>query len=91
VSVRSKEEDALTIRLKVLYFAYIREVAGVSRESISYTNNSTLGEFITKLGKIHPRLLELNFQVAVNRTIAGRRLHLKDGDEIAIIPPVTGG
>ena len=90
MSARSKQ-GALTIKLKVLYFAHMREIAGVSRESISLTNNSTLGELMTKIGTIHPRLLEFNFKVAVNRSVAGRRLHLKDGDEIALIPPVTGG
>ena len=89
--VRSKDEDALTIRLIVLYFAHAREIAGVSRESISLTTNSTLGELITKIGTIHPRLLELDFRVAVNRRVVGKRLHLKDGDEIAFLPPVTGG
>ena len=91
MSARSKDEDSSTIRLKVLYFAYIKEVAGVSGESIFLTNNSTLGELITKIRTIHPRLLEFSFKVAVNKSVAGMRLHLKDGDEIALIPPVTGG
>jgi molybdopterin converting factor subunit 1 len=91
VSARSKDEDASTIRLKVLYFAYMREIAGIPRESIFLTNNSTLGELMTKIRTIHPRLLEFNFKVAVNKSVAGMRLHLKDGDEIALIPPVTGG
>lgn len=89
--VRSKDEGALTIRLKVLYFAYAKEIAGVPRESISLTKNSTLGELITKIGTIHPRLLEFDCRVAVNRSVARRRLLLKDGDEIAFLPPVTGG
>lgn len=91
MSARIKNEDASNIRLKVLYFAYIREIVGVTRESIFLTKNSTLGELMRKIHTIHPRLLEFNFKVAVNKSVAGMRLHLKDGDEIALIPPVTGG
>jgi len=91
VRVRSKSKGTLTLRLNLLYFASLREVTGVSSEIIYLANKSTLAELVTEIGVIHPGLIDLNFQVAVNRRMAAGRLHLQDEDEIAIFPPVTGG
>ncbi len=89
--MRNRTQGTMTIRLSVLYFAQVREATGVSSEMIAMTINSTLAELVNKVVDIHPRIFDFRFQVAVNRKKVGSKSRLKNGDEVAIFPPVTGG
>lgn len=82
------------IRVKVLYFAYVREVAGTSNEEFMLTEPAYIADIFSKVTAAHPRIAQLNevIKIALNRKIIlQRRTVLNDGDEVALIPPVTGG
>lgn len=80
--------------LTVLYFARLRESLGLAREEI--TLQASVGELLDLLrarGTLWQELLNdaKNVRVAVNQDLAARDTPLKDGDEVALFPPVTGG
>jgi molybdopterin synthase catalytic subunit len=72
---------AVTVRL----FAGLRERAGWSRRELEAATVADVWPALG-LGDEPAGLL-----YAVNREYAGRELELRDGDEVALIPPVSGG
>ena len=74
----------VTVRL----FAGLRERAGASSRPLELGDGAVVADVwpALGLGDEPPGLL-----YAVNRTYAGREVTLADGDEVALIPPVSGG
>jgi molybdopterin converting factor subunit 1 len=91
--IRIENKTISTIRVKVLYFAQVREAAGIRGEEIILLKDSTLKNLISKIEENHPGILQhkKDIQLAVNRNVAGKNLSLKEGDQIAVFPPVAGG
>ncbi len=82
-----------TMDLSVLYFATIRDRAGVKKEKISLEENATVADLKRAVVSRHPNLSEtLETSIcAVNREFAMDEQVLQAGDEIALFPPVSGG
>lgn len=81
------------MRVRVLYFGPMKAVARKSRESVELDDDASMATLIEKLKKMHPGMKEREFAVALNsRPIAVKRTtKLHDGDEVALIPPISGG
>jgi molybdopterin converting factor subunit 1 len=80
------------VELKVLYFGVSRDQTNKDEEDLDVRENLTAGEFKKKLMDLYPKLEDIqSFALAVNETYADDGLMLKEGDTIAIIPPVSGG
>lgn len=81
--------------IKVLYFASVKERLGLGSEAFEYKNGLTLSLLITKISERHPELRALmaakRFLYAVNQEVADLSTTLKDKDEVAILPPLSGG
>ncbi len=81
----------------LLYFARLREVLDVASERIALpvTVDSTeqLIAWLRQRGETWQREFApgKNFRIAVNQQMAEANTSVKDGDEIALFPPVTGG
>ena len=82
-----------TIKVNVLYFAQVREATGIREEKVMLVKDSTVDNLISKIEENHPRILRLkvNIQLAVNCNTGDKNLSLKEGDQIAVFPPVAGG
>ncbi|MFN2627980.1 MAG: molybdenum cofactor biosynthesis protein MoaE [Gaiellaceae bacterium] len=74
------------MNVTVKLFAGLRERAGWSEREVGGVAQVADVWPALGLGEEPPGLM-----VAVNRTYAGREDHLSDGDEVAFIPPVSGG
>jgi MoaE-MoaD fusion protein len=74
--------------VSVRLFAGLREHAGVRDRQVELPEGARLGEVwnALELGTEPPGLL-----YALNRSYAARDVALTDGDEVALIPPVSGG
>jgi molybdopterin synthase catalytic subunit len=76
------------VRVRVKLFAALRERAGGGERELELGEGSTLGDVWPRL-ELGPEPDGLLY--AVNREYAARDRPLGDGDEIAVIPPVSGG
>ncbi len=79
--------------LRILYFATMRDLAGVREETVSLPDGLRVRDLKSLLGGKHPQLIKaFNSAIfAVNREFAVDDHPLKEGDEVAIFPPVSGG
>ncbi len=83
--------------LTVLYFARLRESLGLAREEIALpvnlTNVGQLLDFLRARGAPWQDVLgdAKTVRVAVNQDLATNDMPIKDDDEVALFPPVTGG
>ena len=80
--------------VRVLYFAGLREAFGCAGEAIELPANvATVGalrDFLVGQGRDKLASAK-NLRCAVNQEMAGPEVAIKDGDEVAFFPPVTGG
>lgn len=81
------------MRVTVRYFAVVREVLGQDHEEHELPEGTTVGQFLDNLITRQPILegLRRSMLVMVNRRYAKPDQLLSDGDEVALIPPVSGG
>jgi molybdopterin synthase sulfur carrier subunit len=84
------------MRFTVLYLARLREVLGRGNEQIELPDASTVATLVDLLrDRGGPWAAELApgraVRVAVNQDMADLTAALRDGDEVALFPPVTGG
>jgi molybdopterin converting factor subunit 1 len=81
------------MNVNVLLFAAARDLAGSDVVTVRLTPGSTVGELRARLARDCPPLAELlaKSAVAVNHDFADDSRSLSPNDEIAIIPPVSGG
>ena len=78
-------------QVRLLYFAMLRESAGVSGEELGTTSN-TIRELYAELRISRGfALADTDLRVAVNGEFADLDDILREGDEISFIPPVSGG
>lgn len=81
--------------IKVLYFASVKEKLGIESEFFECQEGLTLARLITRISEKHPELRTLTVTkrllYAVNQEVSGLSATLKDGDEVAILPPLSGG
>jgi molybdopterin synthase catalytic subunit len=79
-----------TLSVKVRFFAHYRERAGDRSRQVDLPAGSTVGDLLRALAGQGTELPG-EASVAVNHAYAGRDQALSDGDEVAFIPPVSGG
>lgn len=81
------------MRITVRFFAILKDHAGTDQTVLDLTPGSTVEHAIQTIKGCHPAIAkDLNRAAfAVNRSYVKAQAILKDGDELALIPPVSGG
>lgn len=79
------------MKVKILYFGLIEEALAVSNEEMTIGEQTSLVEFTTSLVRKYPILSQLNYQIAIDKKLAPTKIVLKEGSEIALLPPFAGG
>ena len=81
------------ISVNVKLFAMIRDLAGTSSLSITLPERSSASTLMSALLDRYPQLSawQHHIRIAVNREYVGHDYILTSEDEVAIIPPVSGG
>lgn len=96
----SYSETTKVITIKVLFFASAREAAGnISETTIQLEDASTTTTTTGirhALANLYPGLADMvldetNLTLALNEEYVTQEMPLKDGDTIALIPPISGG
>ena len=83
----------LAIAVRALLFARLREQAGTESEALELPGGSTLADVYEALRRIHPGLEPERglVRVALNWEFSDWAAPVAQGDEVAFIPPVSGG
>jgi molybdopterin synthase sulfur carrier subunit len=77
---------------KILAFGVVKEIMGGALNDVAFDDGITVEALKSKLEEQFPRLKQLTtFMIAVNGEYATAGQVIKQGDEVAIIPPVSGG
>ena len=81
------------MRIKVLLFASLADIVGSRKLTLDVGDDTALGEILEQLESSYPGLKDYRslLLTAVNEEYADRSHTVRDGDEIAIFPPVSGG
>jgi molybdopterin converting factor small subunit len=83
---------AVAIAVRTRYLARLRELAGVELEVMHATIGATLGDIYDAARAKHTSLPDRSaVRGAINLEFANWGSRVSDGDEIAFIPPVSGG
>jgi molybdopterin converting factor subunit 1 len=81
------------MKVKVKFFAILRERAGTSEFIKEIQEGSTVADLWSALQRDYPKLAVPGIRLlyAVNRDYVTPERILKDADEVVFIPPVSGG
>ena len=94
MSISARKQRAETqLRVKVRFFALYRERAGISHLDLELAQGSSVSHMVAEVRRMFPALAppSVDIAVGVNSEYAGPDTVLSDGDEVALIPPVSGG
>ena len=85
--------DTNPIRLNVLFFGRLKDAIGHGQESIEIPAESSIEDLFAQCVARYPGLAEHRRAIAVsrNREFAAWSTALQPGDEVAFLPPVSGG
>ena len=77
------------------YFASLRSIAGKEEERLDLGNETTVQKLSELLAKTTPQIGEMiqgkKILVSVNQDVAALDTVIHDGDEVAFLPPFSGG
>ena len=81
------------MRVRVKFFAILRERAGTGEASKEIAEGSTVAELWRQLQKDYPKLdvPGIRLLYAVNQNYVALDHKLSDNDEVVFVPPVSGG
>jgi sulfur-carrier protein len=77
------------------YFASLRAIAGREEERLDVGSETTVQQLSETLSKTAPQIGEMiqrkRIMVSVNQDVADLTTVIHDGDEVAFLPPFSGG
>jgi molybdopterin synthase catalytic subunit len=81
------------VRVKVLFFGVLKDISGVSEQELDVAEGSRIESVFEHYAERRPKLRELSASIvaARNHRFAARDEAVETGDEIAFLPPVSGG
>ena len=80
------------MNLKILAFGITKDIVGGSQIEVEIPEGSNLNSLKEQLLKTYPAMEELaSILIAVNNEYGEEEQILRGNDEIALIPPVSGG
>jgi molybdopterin converting factor small subunit len=92
------------VQVKLIYTTQLKDALGCAGEPVELSDSATLGELLDELGRRHgdtfqefvwaaPGKLRASMIICIGNTTAHAELTtvLRDGDEILLLSPVSGG
>lgn len=83
----------MSVSVRVLLFSVLREGVGTGELAVALPEAATGADLLDRLGADHPEVARHRpvVRLAVNRRYVPTDTVLADGDEVALITPVSGG
>ncbi len=81
------------MRVRVLYLGMLKDIAGRDKEELQMPQSAQLSDLFAEVQRRVPQLAELasSIALAVNYEYSGPATPLQENDEVALLPPVSGG
>jgi MoaE-MoaD fusion protein len=81
------------MQVKLLFFATLKDIVGARHLELDLPAGSTVNDLLTRLESSYPRFKDYRpvLLTAINEDYVDKNARIKDGDEVAIFPPVSGG
>lgn len=81
------------MRVRVLFFGRLKDIVGRSEEDAELSDGARVEDLFARYGRSFPELAQFRASVvaSVNQEFAEWRSPLSSGDEVAFLPPVSGG
>src|SRR5580693_1775952 len=81
------------MQVRVLFFGMLKDLSGRGSDLLNLPETATPGDVFIHYEQRIPALRELatSIAISINQEFAGPDAKLKEGDEIAFLPPVSGG
>jgi MoaE-MoaD fusion protein len=81
------------MQVKLLFFATLKDIVGARHLELALPTGSTVNDLLTRLESSYPRFKDYRpvLLTAINEDYVDENARIKDGDEVAIFPPVSGG
>lgn len=81
------------MRVRVLFFGQLKEITGLAQEDAELSDGARVEDLFERYGRRFPQLVAFRASIAasVNQEYAGFSAPLAGGDEVAFLPPVSGG
>lgn len=81
------------MRIKILFFGQLKEAAGRERDTLDLPDGARVADLLLRYAEVRPALQPYYdiMAVALNQEYSEPAAELHDGDEVALIPPVSGG
>lgn len=81
------------MRVRVLFFGQLKDITGVTSEDAELSDGAKVEDLFERYGRKFPKLAEFRGSIAasVNQEYSEWRAPLASGDEVAFLPPVSGG
>jgi len=82
-----------SVRVKVLFFGRVRELTGLNEEEGEVREGTTLADLLERYMRRYPQLAGLRASLVASRNqeFVTWDTGIAEGDEIAFLPPVSGG
>jgi molybdopterin synthase catalytic subunit len=81
------------MKISVLFFGALKDLIGRSAESVDLPDGAQVRELLLHYAREAPRFEAMmpSLAIAVNQEYAGAERALREGDEVGLLPPVSGG
>ena len=81
------------MRVKVLLFGQLKDIVGRAEESLELQPDARLAAVVSHYAERYPKFQGLSSSIAcsINQEYAPGTATLKEGDEVGLLPPVSGG
>ena len=81
------------MQVRVLFFGILKDLAGMAHDSLEVPEHACVGDVVDLYAKKIPRLQQFlpSVALALNREYTRPDAKLRAGDEIGLLPPVSGG
>jgi molybdopterin converting factor subunit 1 len=81
------------MKVRLLFFAVLRDIAGTDERELALEGGTTAHDVWQSLRAQYAKLADYTQppMIAVNESYAAPETVLREGDELAFIPPVAGG
>ena len=81
------------MRIRVLLFGQLKDIVGRTEESLELQPGSSVSDLMARYGEQFPRFKPMAASIAcsINREYAPASSVLHEGDEVGLLPPVSGG